>query len=274
MDGGKLPYLQGGFSVYRRTMALMAFAALAGCAAGGNEPRPTGYSPFMDLAGASAERIRNPLDLAKMVNSVGGPQQKFETDADFNLRMSKLKPFEICKSVNDSSLKFDSSTGRATYKEWLGDAQIAGYREKNGDTFTNLDLFIPSLDASFESTKTGEYAGQNAFGATAVVEVRSAENVHLVFDPIYKGPLSFPHPYLEADASSLAGKKKDFLVCVIGIPVAPFYRESVRHSAPTITNPYDGQVKHHFFRVKIGGTRLADSAGNTIPGQVGVSPGI
>lgn len=259
---------------------VLPLAALAGCAVGSGGGTTTGavnqvvYLPFMDLNGATVQKIGPSNDLAKMAASAGGVQQKFETDADFNLRMSNLKPFEICKSISESSLKFDSSTGVARYKEFLSDSQISGYREKNGETLTNHNIFMPDLDISFGSTKTGEYTGQNSFGATTVVETRKAENIHLVLDPIYKGPLSFPHPYIEADAGSLVAKHQQAFLCITGIPVAPFYRQSVFHSSPTLANPYDGQITHHFFRVKIGGARFSDSKGNTIPGTVAVNPGI
>lgn len=262
----------------RHLPALLSLALLAGCAAGPvagpGAARQVAYSPFADMDGITAQKIAAPTELGVMVDAAGGAQQKFETDADFNRRMSRLKPFEVCKSVSEASLKFDSSTGVARYKEWLSDAQIGGYREKNGEVFTDSNLYMPDLDVSFSSTKTGEYTGQNSFGATAVVEVRKVENVHLVLDPIYKGPLSFPAPYVEADASSVIAKSKDAFLCVTAIPVAPFYRETTLHTTPTVIKPYEGQITHRFFRVKIGAIRFADSKGNTIPGQVFVSPGV
>ncbi|MNJ75947.1 hypothetical protein D3C77_731350 [compost metagenome] len=57
-------------------------------------------------------------------------------------------------------------------------------------------------------------------------------------------------------------------------PVAPFYRESVLHASPTISNPSSGEVKHMFFRVKIGTARLTDLEGNTLTDKVAFDPGI
>lgn len=260
----------------RQLPFVLPLALLAGCAPGPGTSsiQQVAYSPFADSSGVAFSKIATPSDLAKMVGDIGGAQQKFETDADFNLRMKKLKPFEVCKSVSETSLKFDSSTGSAIYKEWLYDAQISGYREKNGETFSDPAVFMPDLDASFGSKKIGEYAGQNSFGATAVVEIRKADTVHLVFDPIFKSPLTFPHPYIEADARSLVAVRQKAFLCVTAIPTAPFYRQSVFHSSPTLAHPYEGEVTHHFFRVKIGSIRLSDDKGNTIPGQVSVSPGV
>lgn len=260
----------------RQLSFILPLAVLVGCSSGaGTGPaQQVAYSPFADSRGLTFNKIATPSDLAKMVDDIGGAQQKFETDVDFNLRMKKLKPFEMCKSVSESSVKFDSSTGSAIYKEWLYDAQISGYREKNGETFSDPAVFMPGLDASFGSKKIGEYAGQNSFGATAVVEIRKADTVHLVLDPIFKSPLTFPHPYIEADARSLVAARQKAFLCVTAIPTAPFYRQSVFHSSPTLAHPYEGEVTHHFFRVKIGGIRLTDDKGNTIPGQVSVSPGV
>lgn len=264
----------------RHLPILLPLAVLVGCAAspgastGVGAARQVPYSPFADMTGVVAKKIANPAELGATINTLGGAQKKFETDADFNHRMSSLKPFEVCRGVTEASLKFDSATGVARYKNWLSDAQIGGYRDKNGETFTDHNLYMPDFDVSFSSKKTGEYTGQNAFGATALVETRMVENVHLVFDPIYKGPLTYPAPYVEADAAGVIAKGKEAFLCVTAIPVAPFYRESTLHAAPTVTNPYEGQITHRFFRVKIGAIRFADSKGNTLPGEVSIRPGV
>lgn len=256
----------------RRTAVASAFLFMSGCASS-QIPQGPAYTPFTDYPVAQAKRV-DASGLVRMIDSLGGAQKKFEKDSDFQARVSSIAPFEVCKESSAARLKFDSKTGRTVYKEFLADAQVAGFREVNGETFTDSTKNFPSMELAFESTKVGEYVGQNALGATAVVDVRLAESVHLVFDPIPVGGLVFPHPFFSADATGVAEAGGALQLCMTVVPVGPFYRESVRHGSPTISNPSLGEVTHKFFRVKIGSARLADLKGNTLTEKVFFDPGV
>lgn len=256
----------------RRTAIAITFLFVSGCA-NNQATEGVAYTPFTDYPVAKAKLV-SALDLTKMINSLGGAQKQFERDSDFQTRVSSIAPFEVCREASVTRLRFDSKTGRTLYKEFLTDAQVAGFREVNGETFTDPTKNFPSMELAFESTKVGEFVGQNALGAAAVVDVRLAESVHLVFDPMPVGGLVFPHPYFSADATGADQAGDTLQLCMTLVPVEPFYRESVRHGSPTISNPSMGEVTHKFFRVKIGSARLADLKGNTLTERVLFDPGV
>ncbi len=247
---------------------------LAGCAAGGQgSPAPAEYSPYGDATGITYSRVGQPVSLIKSISDLGGAQKKFETNADFEGRMSKMQPFEVCKAFSSESLKFDPATGASSLRIWLPDAQLADYRENNGAIFSDSAFYYPSIEVARASRKLGEYVGQNSFGASAVVEMGEAEVVHLVFEPIPRKTYMFPHPFIEADARSVAGKIDKFQLCISAIPVSPYYREGTSAGQATIQNPSSSIVTHQMLRVKVGALRLADMSGKSIDGKVTFSIG-
>lgn len=248
---------------------------MVGCSAGNQQPfsAETEYSPFVNAADVSFNKIKSPSELTDKISTLGGPQKQFETNFEFETRMAKIEPFEVCKEVDSKSIKFDPVSGTSTYKEWLQDAQLAEYRDARGEIFSDSKRYYPSITVAFDSRKTGEYIGHNSYGASAVVEMREAEQVHLVFDPILKTAYMFPHPFIEADTSGVAGKFDKFLLCVSSVPVSPYYREGIGASQPTIQSPSAGIIKHRMLRVKVGGFRLADINGKSIDGKVIFSVG-
>ncbi|WEA19058.1 hypothetical protein [Pseudomonas juntendi] len=256
--------------MFKKAALAGVLGLLIGCA-GNQESHEAAYTPFTDYQVAPVKKL-TASELAGLVQSLGGGQGKYETDRDYQARMSKIPPFEVCKNVSENYLKFDQSTGNTIYKEFLSEAQVAGYREVNGETFSDARVNFPSLEFQFTSEKVGEFVGQNAFGATSIVDVRFAESVHLVLDPMRTGGLVFPHPFLTASAPTIvaAGTK----LCVTVAPVGPFYRESVRHASPTVKNPNAGEVKHMFFRVKIGSAKLVDQNGVLLTDKISFDPGI
>ncbi|WP_275629025.1 hypothetical protein [Pseudomonas sp. 273] len=257
----------------RILITLIIASILTACASqGGVAGKNQIYAPFAEVKSPSSLRAISPAELISIAKSLGGAQGKFETNEAYFKRVGKVGDFEVCKKISDANLKFDQATGMTSYNEYLYDAQIAGYRDSPSDIVSNVDVLIPAVDVAFNSEKVGQYEGQNAFGATASVEVFSADSVHLVFDPIPKKPLLFLNPFLFSDPWSGA-KDGNYSICITSVPVAPYYMESVRGGSPTLSNPNDGVVYHRFFRVKIAGMSIVDSQGKVVPVRVGISPG-
>lgn len=246
----------------RNILMAVALGALTGCASGSKDKieQPI-YSPYSDAPPISSISKIDPKLLFAMADKTGGGQGEYESDSAYNSRSRVIGNFEVCSRVSKSSLEFNSSTGLYRFSSVLINAYDFGVKRPKS---SSVGSYLPSINIYDGEYSIGEYVGQNAFGAVAVVDKNNGERVFLAFDEISseRGIISFPR--LES-VSDFASASPDISLCITSVPEAPYVLHSRSFRTPTITNPKDGHIDSYFYRVKIAGMSLVGPDGRPIP---------
>lgn len=249
----------------------MALAFLYGCSgeAGKTQNNQFVYSPYTDMPAISSIRSIDPKDLFLLAKQNGGGQGKYESDKDFYGRISSIGNFEVCKNVSDVWLKFNNKKGLYSFGEILSNAYDMGVDRPDNSYAGN---FLPVMQFYEGQFSSGEYVGQNAFGAQAIIDKRSDERVYLAFTEISSrnSIISFPKIESEREFSS---SSHELRLCVTAVPVAPYLLYYRSYMRPTISNPRDGYIDNYFYVVKIAGMSLVDRNNKIVGIGLRLNPG-
>jgi hypothetical protein len=244
---------------------LAAFAAtlLVGCASNSNvresaqdvsvELRPYSFS-------AGVKTYQSPKDLLQRITDLGGPQKEFETDADFEKRISALGNYAIFSDIDKSNIKFNKVTGELDFSKPIIDAKDFGYKSGVAEQDYKsryLSIMLPSVDYI-----TGEYVGQNAYGAKANVEILRVDRVHIVSPPIPSNPIQPIFASLKSklniSAAEFEKEKENVRLALIVEPVPRYLSFEKYYGQATIINKKQVTSNNYFLSSRLMGVSLVN----------------
>ncbi|WP_258041998.1 hypothetical protein [Pseudomonas syringae] len=258
----------------RRAWMVVFFGFLAGCTPVKKE---SSYSPseaWVDLkpyvSDSGYEIYDSPERLLKKLEMLGGAQKEFETNSEFEKRMSVLQKSAVFSQIADVDIKFNKETGAVSFESVMFDVKDLGYKAEKtkvgqfGNSHLSIDLF------PVDKVK-GSYTGQNAFGAKAEVDVLVSDRVYLVFPPfpnvsnrtVYASLVS----ELDISAKELEEQRGNIRLAVLFQPRSKVLQADKHHGTATLSNRRDTTVNNYYVDMNLEGIGLINIKTNKIYSQ-------
>jgi hypothetical protein len=210
----------------------------------------------LDPAGKNvpAKSFTSAKGLLGEIQRLGGPRGEYETDSAFASRMSSFGNFSVNGVVLPSSIKFDRVTGEFSLRVSMRDAQGMGFKSGQ-DPLKAASTDYPSFDLGEDTYSRGAYSGQNAFGATALIEKQKIDRYFLVFSPVPKAPGTIffynVSGKLKISAKEMESQRDNIRVNFTVMPVPDFVQVAKNYHAPTISSPHESEIDSYFFQAKV-----------------------
>lgn len=196
----------------------------------------------------------SPNDLIAKLNSLGGGQEKYETDSQFQARMAKLGLSAVMSEIKEYQIDFDKTSGALTFKQSMTDAQLLGFRSGAGSVSDYKNSYYAIMLSDAEH-KTGEFVGQNAYGAKAVVDKVEIDRVSLVGPAVPKQAVGVIFVDLMAklnlSAAEFNSQRNDLRLAVVFEPIPNYLQKETRYGTATITNKREAKVNNYFVSSKL-----------------------
>ncbi|MFJ2981190.1 MULTISPECIES: hypothetical protein [unclassified Pseudomonas] len=196
----------------------------------------------------------SPSELITKLNSLGGGQEKYETDSKFQARMAGLGLSAVMSEVKDYQIDFDKVGGGLTFSQSMSDAQLMGFRSGSASLSDYKNSYYSIMLPDTEH-KTGEFVGQNAYGAKAVVDEVEIDRVSLVGPAVPKPAVGVVFVDLMAklnmSAEEFKAQKNDLRLAVVFEPIPGFLQKETRYGTATITNKREATIHNYFVISKI-----------------------
>lgn len=230
----------------RAIWILVLAAVVSGCAqpaGSGRFQRPGPSEAYVDLRpyvfNGRFTVYDSPEDLIVKLNSLGGGQGKYETNSEFTGRMASLGLSAVMSEIKDYQVDFDKGSGELTFKQSMEDAQLLGFRSGTS-SFSDYKNIYYSIMLSEVEYKKGEFVGQNAYGAKAVIDKIDIDRVSLVSPAVPKQTMGVVFVDLIAKlnmtASEFNSQRNDLRLAVVFEPVPDYLQKDTRYGTATITN--------------------------------------
>jgi hypothetical protein len=258
----------------RAIWILVLVAMVSGCAqpaGSGRYQRPGPSEVNVDLRQYKFDgrytSYKSPKELIAKLNAMGGAQGKYETNSDFTSRMSGLGLIAVMSEIKDYQVDFDKSTGALTFRQNMEDAQMFGFRNGTGSLadYKNsyYSLMLPEVEY-----KTGEFVGQNAFGAKAVIDQIEIYRVNLVGPAVPKPPMGLVFVELIANlnmtASEFKSQRADLRVAIIFEPIPNYLQKVTTSGTATITTKREATVNNYFVSSKLAAVSVVNIRTNQV----------
>lgn len=245
----------------RAIWILVVAAFIAGCAQPGvnaRYQRPGPSEAFVDLRpyvfDGRFSVYESPKDLISKFNSIGGAQEKYETDSQFKARMAKLGLSVVMSEIKDYQVDFDKISGGLTFRQSMADAQLLGFKSGSASISDYKHSYYSIMLPDTEH-KTGEFVGQNAYGAQAVVDKVEIDRVSLVGPAVPKPTVGVVFVDLMAklklSAKEFNDQKSDLRLAIIFEPIPNFLQKETRYGTATIANKREATIHNYFVSSKI-----------------------
>ena len=245
-------------------MAVIA-VMIAGCAPS-TVNRVNGPSEaFVDLRPYTFDggfvAYESPKALLLKINELGGAQKKFETNSEFSSRTSGIGLSAVLSDIKDYQIKFDQNTGSLRFESSMDDAQGFGFRP-NGKSFSDYKSAYYAVGLPDVERVTGEFVGQNAFGATAKIDQIESDRIYIVSPKIPKDSLRTMFVSMVSDlkisASDFSLQKGDLRLAIIFEPMPNFVQVKTFYGKATITNKRESTVNNYFLNAKLAGVSVVN----------------
>lgn len=245
-----------------RAIWILAMAAIvSGCvqpAGNGRYQRPGPSEAYVDLRAyvfnGQYTAHESPKDLIAKLNSMGGAQGQYETNSEFSKRMAGLGLSAVMSEVKDYQVDFDNVSGGLTFKQGMQDAQMSGFKISPAllADYKNsyYSIMLPGVEY-----KTGEFVGQNAYGAKAVIDQVVIDRVYLVGPAIPKPSLGVVFVDLIAKinltASEFKLQRDDLRLAIIFEPIPNYIQKDTTSGLATIANKREATINNYFVSSKL-----------------------
>lgn len=198
--------------------------------------------------------FRSGKELIDEVEKLGGSRGEYETDSAFFGRLSRLGDYSVAAVVTPSSIKFDAATGKLSVKVSMLDAKGFGFVSKL-DSLEDYRKIFPSVYIGEDEYHSGQYSGQNSYGATAVVTKRTIDRYYLVFSPVAQPVMSTLFFDVSSDLDVSASEiqsQRDNVRLMLTVKSVPNYLQVVKsYQEATVRSPYESVINNYFFSSKI-----------------------
>ncbi|KLU17128.1 MULTISPECIES: hypothetical protein [Xenorhabdus] len=258
------------------------YLSLSGCVVQPKQVRPVHkFEPYITgeklvttpevIENSKKMRTTTPEDIVKLYKKLGGDRGEFETNADFQKRMSNVGIMKMCYPINFTDYKFDPDTG-------LTELSI-GATHGNYNPYLNFDsdeswkstryLNAPHIRmGSFEVERKGGYRA-NSFGVRVFVEDKDRDLIYLTLSPFYTENRSM-RSFLSADITDTK-KLKGMSYCVVVKPISPFiYKSDSHYHRATFDASFEGYFTDYYINSKIIDLYLQDGKGNRLNDKLSV----
>lgn len=234
---------------------------LAGCvqpAGSSRYQRPGPSEAYVDLRpyvfNGAYETYESPKELVTKLESLGGGQGEYETNSEYGVRMADLGISSVMAEIQDYQVDFDKNTGSLTFKQSMQDAKLFGFSggSKSLEDYKNnyYSIMLPGVEY-----KKGEFVGQNAYGAKAVVDKVQIDRITLVSPAVPKPPVGLVFVDLIANmkitASEFRSQRSDLRLAIIFEPVPNYLQKSTNYGAATISSKREATVNNYFLSSKL-----------------------
>lgn len=196
----------------------------------------------------------SPNDLIAKLDSLGGGQEKYETDAQFQVRMAKLGLSAVMSEIKEYQIDFDKISGALTFKQNMGDAQLLGFRSGSASISDYKNSYYSIMLPDGEH-KTGEFVGQNAYGAKAVVDKIEIDRVSLVGPAVPKQSVGVVFVDLMAklnlSVSEFNSQRGDLRLAIVFEPIPNYLQKETRYGTATIASKREATIHNYFVSSKL-----------------------
>ncbi|MEB5934695.1 hypothetical protein MXL15_21070 [Pseudomonas mosselii] len=258
----------------RLVWILVLAAFVSGCAqpvAKNGFQRPGPSEAYVDLRpyvfNGKFTVYDSPEALIAKLGSLGGEQGKYETDAEFTSRMSGMGLSAVMSEIKDYQVDFDKSNGSLTFRQSMEDAQLHGFRSGSSSLSDYKNSYYSLMLPGVEH-KTGEFVGQNSYGAKAVVDKVQIDRVTLVGPAVPKQPVGIVFvdllARLKMTASEFNSQRNDLRLAVIFEPIPNYLQKYTGYGTATVTNKREATVNNYFLSSKIAAVSVVNIKTNQV----------
>ncbi|MFL1556719.1 hypothetical protein [Pseudomonas sp. O11] len=258
----------------RAIWILVLAVIISGCAqptGSGGYQRPGPSEVYVDLRpyvfNGRYTSYESPKELIDKLNSMGGAQGKYETNSDFHNRMAGLGLSSVMSEIKEYQIDFDKSSGALIFRQSMDDAQMEGFRSGAASLSDYKNSYYSVMLPSVEY-KTGEFVGQNAYGAKAVIEQFEIDRVSLVGPAVPKQPSGVVFVDLIAKlnmtASEFKSQKKDLRLAIIFEPIPNYLKKESASGTATISTKREATVNNYFVSSKLAAVSVVNVKTNRV----------
>lgn len=257
---------------------LALVAIVSGCAqpaGSGRYQRPGPSEAYVDLRpyvfNGRYTTYESPKELIAKLNSMGGAQGKYETNSDFTNRMAGLGLSAVMSEIKDYQVDFDKNSGALTFKQSLEDAQMSGFRGGAASLSDYKNSYYSIMLPGVEY-KTGEFVGQNAYGAKAVIDQIEIDRVNLVGPSVPKPPTGIVFVDLIAKlnmtASEFQSQRDNLRLAVIFEPIPNYLQKHTTSGTATITTKREATINNYFVSSRLAAVSIVNIRTNQVVSDV------
>lgn len=258
----------------RAIWILVLAVIVSGCAqpaGSGRYQRPGPSEVYVDLRpyvfNGRYTAYASPKELISKLNAMGGEQGKYETNSDFTSRMGGLGLTSVMSEINDYQVDFDKISGALTFRQGIEDAQMLGFRSGTASLADYKNIYY-SMMLPGDEYKTGEFVGQNAYGAKAVIDQIEIDRVNLVGPAVPKPALGVVFVDLIAKlnitASEFKSQRADLRLAIIFEPIPDYLQKVTTSGTATITTKRQATVNNYFVRSKLAAVSVVNIRTNQV----------
>ncbi|WAK44868.1 hypothetical protein [Pseudomonas phage PseuP_224] len=209
----------------------------------------------------------SPKVLIDKLSSLGGGQGKYETDSEFASRMAGLGLSAVMSEIQDYQVDFDKSSGALTFKQSMEDAQLSGFRS-GSSSFSDYKNSYYSIMLPGVEYKRGEFVGQNAYGAEAIIDKVEIDRLYLVGPAVPKQKIGVVFVDLIAKlnmtATEFNSQRSELRLAVIFEPIPSYLQKDTIYGTATIANKRQSTVNNYFLSSKIAAVSVVNVKTNQV----------
>lgn len=209
----------------------------------------------------------SPEDLIAKFNSLGGEQGKYETNSEFTGRMASLGVSAVMSEVKDYQVDFNKSTGELFFRQRMEDGQLSGFKSGTSSLsdFNNIYYSIMLPETEY---KNGEFVGQNAYGAKAVIDKVQIDRVSLVGPAVPKQAMGVVLVSLIAKLNMTASEfnlqRNDLRLAIIFEPIPNYLQKDTHYGAATVSNKRESTIHNYFLSAKLAAVSVVNIKTNQV----------
>lgn len=187
--------------------------------------------------------------ISELIKKSGGRKGEYESSQQYEQRLQGMIPARVSltRALDRAWYTYDADSQLLRISIALEDGSYKGYSESPA-----MSAHYPAILLGGSIKFTDQYVGQNAFGASVLVDQVLAKKTYAVLGAIPRSGTT--------QVSSIAGEflvpqedmsafSKDLAIRIDGDTKPPFYVESADHQKATITSKQETISALSFFRI-------------------------